>query len=695
MEKRAKFISFSNLAGGDAVQGLLRLLTVMKKRKVAIIETPCLGIPRMSYALPPEEISKIEKTRSMDQFMIDYERNELKQMSDYMVTSNGIDYLIVHPKSMPESPTIRKLESNQPLIQIPFFIEKQLRETYDYVLMLTQGVLMHPMTHFAIRSADAAILYSGQTTDFVQNFTHHKKLQEVFGVSPERLALFVEDHNIPVVEGVATYSKDISKMLKLIDGLAPNEHNLEAVSSDDHESDEAIGVIDPLEYLDYQVKLTQFTGEFSQSDAETLDQKLVPYVRQKLMDNHLDDYVKSLMNEHERQKVRYFIADIIREQKEYQFNASIPAVIEWVQKEITELGVLQEALDDPTISSIEVNGVNQVMVEQNGVEEHLEHIQFRNNDHLRQTIDKILMPIGKPISSNEPIIDANYQGFRVCVVADNEKFEGISAGSSLISIRKFPPDVYSHEACIEYGNVSQEIIDFQSLVIPAGANIINAGSTNSGKTAHQMRFPLFVPKKTRILSIEDSEEMRLAFKMAYRDYPNLPSLLVKEVEDNPSKSYGIDKLIKTSLRLRPTVICIGEIRDKFAAEQALIGMNTGHTVWATIHANTARDAAIRFLQLNGNTAAAASQTASSIDLIFFQEKSVAGPRVVTEIAELLYFNGTTEPVLNTIFKYNFTTKKHERVGGIMSENLIEKLVKKEIDPAIIEKWAHREPGDAA
>lgn len=687
---KAKLISVSNFGGGDALHGLTRLIQPLKKYKIAIIETACLGIPKLSYLLPHAEISGLEKSKSMDQLIMDIERKELKVLSDYMVNYNDIDYLMVNPKSLPEAPVIRKLESNQSLIQIPFLVEKQLRDNYDYVFFLTQGRLINPMTHFSIRAADAVILYSKESYDFVQNYTHYKKLQEVFGIPTERLGMLVEDPNIRI-EGVKIYSKekDLLKLYKYIDDLSPTkgatdylikgrQANTEVVRGN-----ESVGIIDPLEYIDYHVKLTQTDDQFSQTDAEKIDM-LLQSIRQALIKEHLDEYVNSLIDEHARQKVRYYIADMIREQTEYQFNASINSVIEWVQKEITELGVLQEVLDDPEISSIEVNSPENTIVERNGIDE-VANIKFRNQEHLRQTLDKILMPLGKPISSTEPIIDANYRGFRVCVVADNVQYQGVSSGSPLLSIRKFPPNVYTHEECIAYGNLSQEMIDFFYVVIPSMANVATVGGTNSGKTSTQIRYPLFVPKITRIISAEDSEEMRLAYKLAYADYPNLPSLLVKETEDE-GKSYGMAKLIKTCLRLRPQVICIGEIRDEEAAKQALIAANTGHAVWTTIHANSAKEGATRFLQLNGNTAAAASQLASTFDIFVFQKKMPSGKRVITEISELIGYKGNEEPILNQIFKYDTRKNVHQRVGSIKSESLIEKMIMSDTAPEVMKHW---------
>ncbi|KFM92995.1 ATPase, T2SS/T4P/T4SS family [Paenibacillus macerans] len=682
MVETTRIITFANLGGGDVTQGIIKILSHMPKNaRMAVVEFPCLGTPRLGYALSAENIARLSKEQTIDQLLLDYERKSPKSMNHYMMQHAGVDYLLINPRSLPETPVIRKLQSNQTLIELPIYLRKQLAN-YEFVFFVTQGTLVHPTTHFSIRCADATILYSADAVDFVGNFTHFKKLQEIFGVEAERLLLFSADPHLKLDE--AEVFTKLPELAKQISRVSSKEITIHTGRYNESEKKEVVGLIEPLEYLHYQAQLSPHTTEFSKTDSKKLND-LTNLIRSRLQQNHMDDYINSLTNEAARQKIRYLISDYVREQIEYTFNMKINDLVEWVQKEITELGVIQEILDDPTISSIEINGPDQVIVEQDGRDVHRQDVRFNSARHYHEVINKILMPIGKPISSTEPIVDANYRGFRICVVADTSEYQGISAKYPLVSIRKFPPAVYTDEECIRYGNLSREIIDFLKFIVPKGANIIISGGTNSGKTAQLIRLPLRVDPMTRIISIEDSEEMMLASKEQYKHYPNLPSLLVKEVEDE-KKSYGIDRLIKACLRLKPTVMCIGEIRDEAAAKQSLIGMNTGHTVWTTIHANSAKEAATRFLQLNGNTVAAASQIASSIDIILFQKKLPDGRRTVTEISEVLGYNGTEEPILNPIFKYNYQTKRHERVGYIRSESLLEKIYLKDPEVDEIARW---------
>lgn len=681
MTRKAQLIAFANLGGGDAIQGVMKLIrTFPKDQRIVVAELPCVGLPRIAYTFD-QQIADLHKERTIDQFLLDLDRQALKPMTEYMVQRNGVDYVLVNPRAQPESPVIRKLSSNQTLISAPVVLRQLLEADYDVILLVTQGTLIQPTTHFALRTSDAAVLYSADAIDFVGNYTHYRRLIEVFAVERERLFLFTADTNVNIDEA-PIYTK-FNDLLKHWKELKPKELPVREGPHLGREN-ETVGIIEPLEYLDVQISIQPINTELSEGDAKKLE-SLLNFVRFRLQGDHLDEYVQSLTHEPSRQKIRYYISDLIREQSEYALSIPLSETVKWVQKEITELGVLQEILDDPTISSIEINGPDEVIVEQDGIDFHRPDIRFQSVAHLYEVINKMLMPIGKPISSTDPIVDANYRGFRICVVADTKEFQGISANAPLISIRKFPPDVYTDEQCIQYGNISQEIADFLHFIVPKGANIVIGGGTNSGKTTQLIRLPMCVEPITRIISIEDSEEMMLASKTQYLDYPNLPSLLVKEVEDE-KKSYGIAKLIKACLRLKPTFMCIGEIRDEPAAQQSLIGMNTGHSIWTTIHANSAKEAATRFLQLNGNTPAAASQISGSIDLILFQKKLSNGARVVTELSELVGYRGTEEPVLNPLFKYDYSLKRHIRVGKIQSEALMEKIYLKDPGQEELRRW---------
>ncbi|NOU80772.1 hypothetical protein GC101_18070 [Paenibacillus sp. LMG 31459] len=675
-------IMIANPGGGDTIEQLLKIIGQLPKNsKSIIVEFPCLGIPRIAYSLGGDAV-KLEKERTMDQLLMDFDRNEPTEINEYIYKKkDSIDYILMNPRSNPENPVTRRINSNRSLIELPLYLKTKLSKLYDYVFFVSQGAMIHPATLYGIKVADAIVFCSVSEIEFVNNYTFSKKCNEVFGIEKNRLIIFsatnqLQSNNLVIYTKYSEVAKRITEVeLNVIDWSPRNFQS----------ENETIGLIDPMDHLSLKYYLREVKTELSDSEMKNID-SLTDRIRNLLAEKYLDDYVSSLTNEDKRQKIKYLIADMVRSTTDISFSMPISEVIEIIQKEITELGVLQEILDNPQISSIEINAPDQVIAEINGKDVHVEHIKFQNTEHLIQTIDKMLMPIGKPLSSNEPIIDANYRGFRICAVADNKYYSGVSGGHPLISIRKFPPNVYSDDECVDYGNISWEATEFLRFAIGMGANTLVAGGTNSGKTAKLLMFPQYVPKITRIISIEDSEELMYASKLQYKDYPNLPSLLVKNIEDK-NKSYGIGKLVKATLRLKPSVLAVGEIRDEEAATETLIAMNTGHIIWTTIHANSAAEAGVRLLQLNGNTSAAAAQIAGSLDIILFQKRSKrTGVRVLMEISELIGYKGTEEPILNTIFKYNPVTQVFEHKNKIKSRSFLEKIISEEPPEKEFKRW---------
>lgn len=646
------------------------------------VEFPCLGIPRLSYAL---DQVRLEKERTIDTLLVDYDRHERNSLHDYIVETEYGDCILINPRARPELPTSRMLETNKTLIDMPVYIRLQMQEKYDYIFFILQGMMYHPMTHFSLRNSDISILHSSISYEFIGNYTNYKNLYERFGVTKDRMCLYVSDINIMQnFKEEKVYSK-VNDLLKHVGTIEPLEIAFSESTNDPKKlNDDSVGTINPIEFLNYQYQELDMNTEISNDDEQNR-KKLIDEVQNYLRNEHLDEFVDSRMNPDTRQKIKYYIADYIRERNTFKFSMNINQIITYVQKEITELGVIQDILDNPKISSIEINAPDQIIVEEDGKIEHKEEIRFQSVKHMYQVIDKMLMPIGKPISSNEPIVDANIRGFRINVIADRDhEYQGLSARSPLISIRKFPPRVYSDEECIKYGNLSQEMADFIRFIVPNRANILVSGSVNSGKTTQLLRFPLSLDYRTRIFTIEDSEELMFWAKEQYAHYVNLPSLLVKEIEDI-AKSYGMDKLIKATLRQNAIYIAIGEIRDEAVAKEFLKALNIGYTAWSTIHSNSYKDAVIRLLQLNANDPSAASQIGSSLDFVIYQKRLLNGVRVVTDICEVVGMNGM-HPIMNPIFKYDYRIKDFKRVGSIQSEKMMEKIYQQEVPDDQITLW---------
>lgn len=426
---------------------------------------------------------------------------------------------------------------------------------------------------------------------------------------------------------------------------------------------------------------------------------VVSKLRAYLRDEYAQSFAKSIIEPGAREELKSAIADYITQRRHLHIEGvNLESLIKTVQQEILYYGPIQKALDDPAVTNIDINSPRDVFIEREGEEEYRPDLGFKDEDHLCNVINKMLIPLGKTLTANEPHIDSLFESFRICAVLHAEK-GGVSTESTVISIRKFAEDTISPGQLVEYGTMSKEMDEFFRDVLP-NANVIIAGATNSGKTTTLVATPLYFSENTRIITIEDSPEMMLRRKKAYRNYRNIVPLQTKHHE-NMEKRYDIAKLTKVSLRMRPWKIIIGEVRDGAAAKQMHEAMNTGHQCYSTIHASSARNAATRIVQLAGdgyNDEAIAAQLADTVDLIVFQQK-IKKSRIITEVVELIGYEGAKHPVCNTLFEYvqtnitdnGYSQGYHRRLNPI-SDELAAKLKINLVPKANIKRWRTVERG---
>lgn len=364
-----------------------------------------------------------------------------------------------------------------------------------------------------------------------------------------------------------------------------------------------------------------------------------------------------------------------------------------IQQEILYFGPIQSALDDADVTNIDINHYSEVNIERLGEEEFHPEMRFQDEAHLEVVINKMLMADGKALTANEPHVDSLFEKFRICAVLGTAR-GGIATEGTCASIRKFSEETLTPEDLVRSGTMSKEMDEFFRQILP-WCNCIIAGATNSGKTTTLMALPLYFDTDTRIITIEDSPEMMLRRRSCYRDYHNIVALQTKDHE-NKEKRFDIARLTKVSLRMRPVKILIGEVRDAQACRQAHESMNTGHSTYFTIHASSARNAAVRVIQLAGdgyNDEVIASQLADTVDLIIFQQK-LCKSRVITEVAELIGFEGARRPLCRTLFQFEqrgtdsegFVVGIHRRTAGI-SGSLAEKLAQAMVPCQQILHWA--------
>ena len=311
---------------------------------------------------------------------------------------------------------------------------------------------------------------------------------------------------------------------------------------------------------------------------------------------------------------------------------------------VRRLGVLQQLIDDESISEIMVNGPDNIFIERDG------HIQkfdgkIASEEELEDIIQQIVAKVNRTVNEAEPIVDARLQdGSRVNVV-----LPPVALGGAVVTIRKFPKVPMTMKRLLEYETLTGEAADFIRILVETGCNIIVSGGTSSGKTSFLNALADYIPREERVIIIEDSAELQLF------GIPNLVQMETRNANVEGRGEIGIGDLIKSSLRMRPDRILVGEVRDGKVAIMLLNAFNTGHYGESTIHANSAEDTISRLetLVLTGANIpldAAKRQIVSAIDYIVYLGRLKDGRRKILEISEV-YKDDEGNIALNQIFAY--------------------------------------------
>ena len=334
---------------------------------------------------------------------------------------------------------------------------------------------------------------------------------------------------------------------------------------------------------------------------------------------------------------------------------------------IRGLDLLQDYVEDKSITEIMVNGTDNIFIEKKGIISSVNQ-SFESKEKLSDIIQQIVSSSNRIVNESNPIVDARLSdGSRVNVVLPPVAIDG-----PVITIRKFPKNPITIKQLIEYESVSQEVACFLENLILAKYNILVSGGTGSGKTTFLNVLSNFIPKTERIITIEDSAELQI------NDIPNLVRLEVRNPNTEGENTISIRDLIKTTLRMRPDRIVIGEVRDQ-AAFDLLMALNTGHDgSLSTIHANSPKDTLARLESLVLMAAdipllAIRKQIASAIDIIVHLGRLRDKSRRVLEIAEVLDCE-EDEIKLNTIYRLVERGEEGGRIIGelVKENNLINK-----------------------
>ncbi len=298
------------------------------------------------------------------------------------------------------------------------------------------------------------------------------------------------------------------------------------------------------------------------------------------------------------------------------------------------LGPIWHLLQDDNVTEVMINSYDEIWVEIKG-KVHKTEAKFKDEDALRSAVNNIAQSVGRRINEEEPRLDARLpNGYRVHAV-----IPPCSRKGTTVAIRKFSTVQFTLKDYINIGAMTPDAAQFLDICMKLGKNILVSGGTGSGKTTLLSVLANRVPKGQRLIVIEDSSELKV-------EYEHVVFFETRQADESGKKEVSIRDLVKSSLRLRPDRIVVGEVRGAEALE-LVQAMNTGHKgCMGTIHANSAEDALVRLeaLAQGGDNQlserALRHQIASAIDIVVQISRYSDGSRRLASISEVLGFDST-------------------------------------------------------
>ena len=370
------------------------------------------------------------------------------------------------------------------------------------------------------------------------------------------------------------------------------------------------------------------------------EQKLVADIKRYVTENLP---LSKMEDEELEEKIEQIVAE--RTSGQYWSIEQKVSIIKQVYSSIRGFGLLDTIINDDTITEVMINGPENVFIEQNGRLFKLDK-QFESQRRLEDIIQRIVGLAGREVNQANPICDTRLpDGSRVNVV-----LPPIALCGPTLTIRKFSKTPMTIEKLISYGSITQEIADMLELLVKAKYNIFIAGGTGSGKTTFLNALSNYIPKDERVITIEDSAELQIT------GVENLVSLETRNANASGAGQITIRDLIKSSLRMRPERIVVGEVRGGEALDM-LQAMNTGHDgSLSTGHANSTEDMLSRLetMVLQGAAGlpleAIRQQIASAVDIIIHLSRLRDKSRKTMEITEVVgYENGRI--ILNPLYVF--------------------------------------------
>ena len=425
------------------------------------------------------------------------------------------------------------------------------------------------------------------------------------------------------------------------------------------------------------IQVRIFTSQAAEAPADSAYQQVKKLIHQRIVEEMSPEEQRVLSAVHQdvgrvEMVINNYIQEVLEENPFAIGRGDRSKLVSDIKDEMLGLGPLEVLRKDETITEIMINGPKQIFVEKLG-KLTLSSVQFHDDDHLMNIIERILSPLGRRIDESSPLVDARLDdGSRVNII-----IPPLSLVGPCVTIRKFSKKPLTVENLINFGTLSREMADFLKACVKARLNILVSGGTGSGKTTTLNVLSSFIPENERIVTIEDAAEIQLQQEHVVTLESRPPNIEGKG-------AISIRDLVKNALRMRPDRIIVGEVRAGEALDM-LQAMNTGHDgSLTTAHANTPRDALRRMetmVLMAGfelPVRAIREQVASAIDLIIQQSRIKDGSRKITYITEIQGMEGDTVTTQD-LFKY-----EHER----MDENgkSVGRFVSSGLQPAFLDKF---------
>jgi pilus assembly protein CpaF len=411
------------------------------------------------------------------------------------------------------------------------------------------------------------------------------------------------------------------------------------------------------------------------SEHQLYFQQMKARIHQQLVARLDVQNLRSLPPDVVRQEVRLLIKELCQSEKGLLSSSEQEKLMDEVMDETFGLGPLETLLKDTEITDILINRYDRIYVERRGRLEPVD-VQFRDNAHLRQIIDRIVAQVGRRIDEISPMVDARLaDGSRVNAIIPPLALDGPA-----MSIRRFGAKPLQPEDLVRYNSIPTQVLEFLAAACSARCNVLISGGTGSGKTTLLNCLSRYIPHEERIITIEDAAELQLQQPHVVRLETRPPNIEGKgEVTQRD--------LVRNCLRMRPDRIIIGEVRSGEALDM-LQAMNTGHEgSMTTIHANTTRDALSRLEVMVAMAGfdipvrVIRQQIASAIHLVIQAARLLGGKRKIISVSEITGMEGERVQ-MHELFCF-------EQTGVSEDGNAQGRFIASGIRPHILEQIKHR------